>query len=329
MKKTIFLWVVFFELVVVAFLVGKIYLKQSQVLGENVSINPISKNDVIFPNSDSETELKYFYEKKSNIIVDKKPDWLPNNYKSTINGDGLNERFDYSIDKNSDIFRIVTIGDSFTFGAYVNTEENYPERLEDLLNNELSCKNLKKFEIINLGEEGYDIEYSVERFKIRGSKYNPDLVLWFLKEDDFAHINEVIRPKKTIYKKEIQESGKLKQYEEQGIFNPDTVKALEELSQEWTPEEILNYQKSALNSFSNYYKGRLVIFTFPVIETEYRIVLEEFVKSRGNALFYDGIPNTYSLGETLPDRHPSARAYSLIAKNLFSYLVGSNIIPCD
>jgi len=166
-NKLILIWIVLFELVVVAFLAVRIYLNQSKVLGETVSMNPINKDELIFS---EEGNLKYFYERKPNSIDSKKQEWLPNNYdyEITINAESLNERFDYSSDKPQDVFRIITIGDSFTYGKYVNTKENYPERLEDLLNKELKCQNIKRFEVINLGMGGYDIEYSVHRFKIRG-----------------------------------------------------------------------------------------------------------------------------------------------------------------
>lgn len=80
MRKIIFLSVIIFELAVISFLAVKIYLYKQQVLGENVSINPILKDDVIFPNQDRETDLKYFYEPKPNRIKSKNQ----NGYQMTI-----------------------------------------------------------------------------------------------------------------------------------------------------------------------------------------------------------------------------------------------------
>ena len=111
-----------------------------------------------------------------------------------INSDTFNERFDYEINKDDKTFRIITLGDSFTFGYIVDTKNNWTELLEDKLN-QLHCANFDKIEVINLGVVGYDIQYSVERFKLRGKKYNPDLVLWLLKGDDFQEIKEIVQPK--------------------------------------------------------------------------------------------------------------------------------------
>lgn len=223
MRKVIFLVVVFLELSVIAFLAGKIYFKQSQILGENININPIPKEDIIFPASDSDSDLKNFYEPKANKDITKKPGWLPLDYAYTItiNEDSLNERFDYALEKNPDVFRIAAIGDSFTYGLYVNTRDNYPERFEDLLNDDSLCGYNKKFEVINLGYGGYDIEYSVERFKVRGQKYNPDLVLWFVKDDDFFGPKELVLRKERQYEEEISaDEALLAEFYSRGSFYP-------------------------------------------------------------------------------------------------------------
>ena len=58
------------------------------------------------------------------------------------------------IKKNKDTFRIITLGDSFTFGMYINTKDNWTELLEDKLNSDMGCKNISMFEVINLGVGG-------------------------------------------------------------------------------------------------------------------------------------------------------------------------------
>ena len=190
MKIKIFISLITFQLVIILFLGFKIYQRQKNILG-TISVNPINKESIALKPSN---ELKYFYEPGQNF-TDKTPGH--SYFKAfkaiyTINEDGLNERFNYSLEKPNNVFRIITIGDSFTFGLYVDTKDNWTEVLEDILNKELSCQNIKKFEVINLGVEGYDFEYAVERFKVRGLKYNPDLVLWLM--IDSNRLNELRIP---------------------------------------------------------------------------------------------------------------------------------------
>ena len=91
---------------------------------------------------------------------------------------------------------------------FVNTKDNWSKKLEDILNKNLSkCNKINKFEVINLGEYGYDIQYSVERYKIRRQKYKPHLILWFLKNDDFEEINEIMRENEEKYKVKIEKNG--------------------------------------------------------------------------------------------------------------------------
>ena len=232
MKKVIIIGLVVFELAVVVFLAGKIYLERFQVLGESDNINPISKDDIVFPNQSSEADLKYFYEPGPDKIIDNKPLWLSPDYSYaiTINSDSLNERFNYPVEKNPDVFRVVAMGDSFTYGLYVSTEDNYPERLEKMLNDRFICESDKKFEVINLGYGGYDIEYSVERFRVRGQKYDPDLVLWLIKDDDFFAPKELVFPKEEKIKNEIEkDKSLLADYYEKGNFYPWVAKAAQEV----------------------------------------------------------------------------------------------------
>jgi len=330
-NKLVVFWIVLFELVVVAFLGVNIYLRQSKVLGETVSINPINKEDLIFP---EEGNLKYFYEPAPNKIINNKPSWLPSDYSYTIttNTDNLNERFDYSIEKNPDVFRIVTIGDSYTYGLYVNTKENYPERLEDMLTDNSLCKSNKKFEVINLGVGGYDIEYSVQRFKVRGQKYNPDLVLWLIGNDDFTGINEIIKPKKDQYKKEIKaDENLLSHFYSIGEFHPWSEKAAQELMEELSEDGVLAYNMRTLERMRDYYRERLVFITFsgeawPALKDTYSLLLHDFSRVRGNTYFYNGLDSSFDHFE---DWHPTSKGHAQIAGQIFDYLKQNGFVPCS
>jgi len=331
MRKIVFLCIVILEIATISFLAGKIYLERSQVLGENVSINPISKDDVIFPNKDDDSGLKYFYEPMPNTEITYKAAWLPQDYTyiATINADSLNERFNYSIDKNSNVFRIVTIGDSYTFGDNVNTKDNYPEKLEDMLNDNSLCNANMKFEIINLGFSGYDIEYAVQRFKVRGQKYNPDLVLWLIKNDDFSDVNELTKPKTDQYRVEISaDQALLAKFQKQGNFYPWATKASQELKEELGREGILTYIEKSFEKINDYYIGRLVfVASSSSLKDAYISMLNDFAKERGNTYVYDGLSMSY---DKLEDKaHPTSNGYVQIAGEIFEYLKKSDLVSCD
>lgn len=95
---------------------------------------------------------------------------------------------EYSLEKDPGSFRIVVLGDSYTFGQGVKRDETFPKKLEKLLN---SMNGQIKFEVINLGFCGLntvgELEILAERginpitwqpdYKYRGLAYKPDLIL--------------------------------------------------------------------------------------------------------------------------------------------------------
>lgn len=124
------------------------YLFKDKIMGIQY-VTVLKKEDLIF--DDKNKVLKYFYEPKANKLNNNSPEWLGYKVVNTINKDSLNERYDYTLDKPDGIYRIITLGDSLTFGLYVNTKDNYSEVLEDLLNNRLLCNkkiNLKSLILV-------------------------------------------------------------------------------------------------------------------------------------------------------------------------------------
>ena len=191
-RKRLLSFIVFLEIAFASFLFIKIY-ESNKILG--ISVIRMNKESIYY---NPFSKFKYFFEPVPNTVEDS-PKWIKwAKARYIINADSLNERFNYSVNRAPNTFRIITIGDSYTFGLFVDTKYNWSEILEDLLNENLSCKNIKKIEVLNLGEFGYDIEYAIERYRIRGVKYDPDLVIWLLKDDDFFEINEIMREKEQL-----------------------------------------------------------------------------------------------------------------------------------
>ncbi len=325
MKNKLFLALVTTQIVVIIFLAIHIYKNKENTLGV-ISVNPISKQSLI---STPAASLKFFTEPKPNTVIKNKPDFLPFESINTINSDSLNERYEYAIEKSPETYRIISLGDSFTYGLYVDTKDNYSKVLEDMLNSRLSCKNIKKFEVINLGVIGYDIAYSVERFKKRGQKYNPDLIIWLLKSDDFFLIEDEFRGMMLPYEQD-KESGKLKPADYAKIFD----QMLQRFKNESNINRKYQYQSSALNLLLKFYSKKLVIITIPAIIEEKQIkILKDFANSNKNVLFDSSIirNDITAISNIIrkDDYHPNKRGHFLIAEDLFKFLAAKNLFVCN
>lgn len=333
MRLKILLLIVLIQIIIVLSLGVKIYNQQKQVLG--VSVNPILKNFLIFPKNGT---FKYFYEPDPNSIQYLDPQLVSElgyppstKIKYTINSDGLNQISNYTVSKSDGVYRIITLGDSFTFGQNVNTEDNYPSLLEKKLNENLKCKNIKSFQVLNLGVEGYDISYSVERYMLRGQKYQPNLVLWFILDTDLLRVDDLQIPKTRHYDELLRKSGEAEKSAKEGIFYQGWHKALEEITNELGgKDKVLKMQNQYFSDFSKYYKGPLLIFNFPPSDRKYENVLNDFKNSRENTILYNQLTNIYDNPENyLKDNHPSPKGYTLIVNDLYRYLTKNNIIPCE
>lgn len=295
-----------------------------------------SKSSLIF--SDTTT---HYYEPKENIDQKDYRDWLTYSPTYHYNGDTFNDRFDYSVVKEDGVFRIITIGDSNTEGKFINTGQNYPEQLEDLLNLQ-KCRDIKKFEVINLGVSGYDLQYSMERFKRRGLKYNPDLVLWYISGPSFHKIMEKIAPKILEYREQMKSSGELKQHEANGNYYPFETKAKNELFAQYPEEERIEYQRAVLKRFKQLYPGILILLTvgnidpsqFPSeiamnFDQKYKGILADFAQKNDNTYFYYDLPTLENPAERLIDLHPNAEGYRLFSNSIYEYLKTNQFISCN
>lgn len=282
---------------------------------------PIDKKTLIFS---PESPIKNFYEPKENTIIINRPKYftLPYSPSYTINKDSLNERYNYTIQKPKDTIRIITLGDSYTFGYFVNTKDNWTEQLEEML--QTNCNNHEKYEVINLAERGYDISYSVERFRKRGIKYNADIVLWLIKYDDFDEIKDIVDPLSKKYEEELKKDTIMKEAYKKGVFFPYSVKAKEEFHAMYAGKKILDAQKTFLTNFTTYYKNNLLFIPLNLSKEQLQ-VLKTFASHRPKTSISSYLPSF----QKLPDQHPSKEGHKTIAKNVFTYLQEGNIIACN
>jgi len=93
----------------------------------------------------------------------------------SINSEGLRDR-EFSFDKPTDVYRIMMLGDSTTFGWGVKQEDTAAKFLERKLNADLPT-GYNRAEVMNTGVGNYDTVQEVTYYETIGWKYHPDLVV--------------------------------------------------------------------------------------------------------------------------------------------------------
>jgi hypothetical protein len=313
------------EVIILIFLLSLIFQKnKASILGQNMAIAPIKSANYDFS---ERGDLKYFYEPKPNSQRTDSVTWLSYTTTYHLNNDGSNSSINYSIEKPADTFRILTIGDSHTFGLYVNPSNNYPSQLELKLNNQ-KCSNISNFEVINLGVPGYDLDYTIERFKSKGLKYSPDLVIWLIKPDDVFQINELMRGRADQIRAEMKSSGELQKYEQKGEFFPHVSRAQQELEKELGKEAMTEIGRKKLDYLRAIFSGTLVFLSYPEA-SDLDKLFSEHLKRHPLTFFYNDLPAISKQEYKLPDRHPNELGYKYIADRLVDFMLTTNIIPCD
>lgn len=91
-----------------------------------------------------------------------------------INSSGLRD-YEYPIQKNNRVFRIVVLGDSVTFGHGVELDQAYHKILERMLN--LGLKIRLRYEVLNFGVSGYNVAMEAIVLREKALRYKPDLVI--------------------------------------------------------------------------------------------------------------------------------------------------------
>lgn len=320
--RKIFLFVVAIQLLAVAYLLFGL----RQKLLPKIALTPLNKQSVL---SSQVGNLKSFYEPRPNSLDDVNP-WLPYKATNTINSDSLNERYDYDTAKKPGVFRIITLGDSWTYGVYVDTKDNWSESLEDTLNSQKTCPAVNKYEVINLGVGGYDLQYSTERFKLRGAKYSPDLTLWLIKADDYGQINELILPREIEIAEEMRRTGEFDRQVAAGINYPSWYQAYAEFAQKYNEDDILNLQKEIFSSFDKTYANPLIFLTFPTVPEKGEALINSFIEERPNTYFFKDLVNILADKDLQfpTDKHPNPKGHRIIAEDIFEYLNSQGFLPC-
>lgn len=328
--KLILVFVVLLELVIGSVFLFNFY--QQKIIHKTQDSDKaavIRKEGLIFP---EEPDFKFYYELKPNREAIESPAWLGYQAKYTFNADGLNDRFDYEVEKPEDTFRIITLGDSFTYGHYVNTEDNWTEQIEDMFSSsKQQVCGYKKVEVINLGMTGWDVPYIAKRYKNVGAKYKPDLIIWFESGSGFTRLNELMN-----------ESIDICEKDEDVIYNTSKEfptksyycwkLAQKKMDKEYSNEEIKQIIANNLDNFlSGLNQEKVLFFTFEisVFDDRQKNVLEEWKKRHPETSFLSIVPDLHGLKQTLSDGHPNVQGHKTIASSIYEYLENNVMNQCE
>lgn len=98
--------------------------------------------------------------------------------------------YERTIEKPSDVFRILVLGDSYVEALQVQLEDSFTVQLEKLLNAKASSL---RFEVLSLGHSGFGTADEYVRYLNFGVDYQPDLViLAFLTGNDFRNNSRML-----------------------------------------------------------------------------------------------------------------------------------------
>ena len=122
--------------------------------------------------------------------------WFHRPYHVQTNSVGLRNVAELS----NSAFRILAVGDSQTFGAYVANEDTWPAWTENNLN--LHFKDPARVQVLNAGIAGYTISDELAYLKDKGVELRPKLVLLAVIENDITDLRKDLsgtpmRPKDT------------------------------------------------------------------------------------------------------------------------------------
>lgn len=278
----------------------------------------------------SETILRLFWN-PSNLdprYIRDDLEWMKNNVK--LNKFGYRDN-DVSLLKFPDTLRIYSLGDSYTYGWYINGSQfTYPNILEEKLKSE------EVAEVINASQPGFSLDGSLNRYQTEGILFAPDVVtlginIFDLTEKEFP-------PESSKFK--IFESSRLYQLTlgniQRNKVAQKTRRELKEASQA-NSQQFKNTTETIikLNKLVSENGGKLVLVIFPNYDPsspnspyeyfDFHKSLERLGSENSIAVVdlfkkYDSLKDKKELVLNPVDAHPSVKAHKLAADELFERL---------
>lgn len=303
---------------------GKFLLQAVNTYKKSYFVSEIQSNQIqnfCVSERISGCRFKYFYELKSDELRQPNPQIPFSTVTNKMNNDGLNSSQNFSIQKPKGVFRIMALGGSETYGIYVKTQDNWPEQLEKILNQKLLCPNIRKFEVINLAVDGDDLSYSIERYKLRGEKYNPDFIVLFV--PNLYQLNEILLPKIAAYDQEGIHNKNYVREVAKGNLYPAWTLAMWDLSKEMNGLSVLKQQSGYLNDLYNTYKGSVLLLSYDYLSQNDQRFLQESLKNQPNSSVFLIHNIQGNKKYQLPDGNLNKDGYAAVAKQIYEEITQS------
>lgn len=150
-----------------------------------------------FPMQQIHDRLAALDKGESLFLIDSDLGWRPRPGASSLDGKvnineaGMRQNANPAMppEDTAAVFRIVTIGDSFTFGDEVSDNETWPAQLERILR-----ADGVPTRVFNLGTNAYGIDQALLRLVRDGAPLRPDVVILGLQPENLMRNVNIVRP---------------------------------------------------------------------------------------------------------------------------------------
>lgn len=270
-----------------------------------------------------------------------------------INSIGLRD-YECLINKPHDVYRIIVLGDSWTFGTGIALEDTYAKQLEQLLNAKPS---LMRYEVINAGVGGFNTVREIEFMKEKKLlELNPDLVIvgYNIHNMEIGHQykdkkqNPAYQGPKTTFLpynivSKLKNSSVLMRtitYSNEALMKRLKVRNYRPLYSD--SNEGWKAAREALAELADLAQNRgakVLLAIFPILSnlddsypfSEIHQVVKQAVEKQGIMscdlfLSFKG-HNARKLWLHPLDRHPNVTGHRIIAEGIYQYLMEHNLVP--
>ena len=321
MKKKLLLLGICIELIAISYGAVQLFPIVRDLILRSRPVYAVTVPDAVIK-SVSTNDLSYYYELKPDIRWVMKLPWGNSSSLASTNEFGRRgtER------KKRDGMNILALGDSFTFGQYVNDGQEYPAILAGKLSR--SCRSGTGLQVINGGVPGYDMQYAARYISLHVAEINPNLIIWLLKDDDFSDIQEITLNWKTKIERDAVASHTdqdlVKIY---GIYYPEVL-AGKKLHTTFSEQDLYEKSRQYFDALAASYSGELILATFETTSDKNKAFLRELAKTRPRTWVFDSLTYKKTDDWRYPDGHPTVLGHETIAGELYHYLTDNDFIRC-
>jgi len=268
-----------------------------------------------------------------------------------INDLGFRGR-DYAREKPDDVFRILLLGDSVTYGWGVEREE----RFSDLVERELDERDPdRRFEILNIAVPGYETTHQLYSWQKLGKTLDPDLVVVIFNQNDVQLIPDELVQLAEMEAARHEDAGPIRRLGTHILRNDPwkdwfkaTLPNLRNLAvfhflfhTTVSDEKALTEQFTQMKDGIRNSLGFLAQLKTKVVDTgaqfalcdlQHFAAIEEGCATARipyRSIAYEGYVSDMSLRNSPSDPHPNARGHERIAERFLWALDDMDLLPTD